>query len=323
MANPRWWSHVGVDSRWWQPALSNGTELAGQLAVNRTSIRIGAATTAIRRLARNPCSNPHTNLNGFSMRRWKNKRQGASALKKERLRRARQIRKRLNLKNPRRKPTRKAITLNLTQNDDTPITPSPEQHTNLERRSTADAPHPGSAVSVASPFTASMNKFLQVAAEKDTPTRKKALDLISSHPLFSSSSSRQNLFNEHELSSTKPKHNNKVIDLSHPALHGPVDEHAFRCNRTDGNARVVKHRKISEIVNAVASVGNEDAQRLALRDALGHPRIQDVTSSIGVNLEEVKTALFMTRNIKKLVETIYEKCKINNNQMSLDAQAFL
>ena len=31
----------------------------------------------------------------------------------------------------------------------------------------------------------------------------------------------------------------------------------------------------------------------------------------------------MTRNIKKLVETIYEKCKINNNQISLDAQAFL
>ena len=323
MANPRWWSHVGVDSRWWQPALSNGTELAGQLAVNRTSIRIGAATTAIRRLARNPCSNPHTNLNEFVMRRWKNKRQGASALKKERLRRARQITKRLKLKTPRRKPTRKAITLNLTQDDNNAITPSPKQNTNLARRSTADAPHPESTVSVESPFTASMNKFLQAAAVQDTPTRKRALDLVSSHPVFSSSSSKQKLFNGHELSSTKPKHNNKVIDLSEPALRGPVNEDAFRKNWTDGAARVAKHRKVTAIVKSVASAGNEDQQRLALREALGHPDIQDLASSIGINLEEVKVALFMVRNLKNLVTSIYDKCKINNNRMSLDAQAFL
>jgi len=57
---------------------------------------------------------------------------------------------------------------------------------------------------------------------------------------------------------------------------------------------------------------------------LGHPDIQAVDSSIGLNLDEVKVAMYILENMKKMIAAIYDKCKSSKcGQMHTDAHSFL
>ena len=86
-----------------------------------------------------------------------------------------------------------------------------------------------------------------------------------------------------------------------------------------------KCRSIHDIVTAVTNAVAIEHQRLALRDAFGHPEIRAVASSIGINLEEVLVELEIMSNIKSLIAAIYDTCKSNNanGTMNTDAHAFV
>lgn len=196
-------------------------------------------------------------------------------------------------------------------------------------RATMTAPSPSSAIEAASPASKHLSAFLRAVNNKSTPEKARYLNQIFAHDVFSAGGARcssgdcRNTF--------VPKHNNQSIDLSNPAIKGPVDERAYVAPskqgdnvRSQGAARKEKSRCVRGIVDAVVGAGTISQQRLALRDALGHPKIRDVASSIGLNVEEVQVALYIKDNIKKMVAAIYENCKNSSNgSMNMDAHSFL
>ena len=113
-------------------------------------------------------------------------------------------------------------------------------------------------------------------------------------------------------------YNNAKVDMSKSSIKGPVDENAFRVHsrdgrggivagstrRTDCAARQEKRTRIRDIVRSVTEAGNIQQQRLALRDALGHPEIRDVATSIGVNVQEAQAAVNMMNNVKGLISSV-------------------
>jgi hypothetical protein len=68
----------------------------------------------------------------------------------------------------------------------------------------------------------------------------------------------------------------------------PVKQDAFALNlnkkgdlRTPSTSRKAKNRAVNTIVSAVCLVGTLDQQKLALQDAMLHPKIQELALAVG------------------------------------------
>ena len=126
--------------------------------------------------------------------------------------------------------------------------------------------------------------------------------------------------NEMAMHSYLPRHNNQTIDITTPAGLVAVDESAYHFytpdykggrHRGDGRvdcninkiARKAKNRYVKSLVECLKKCGSFEQQRLALRDALGHPEVRDVASSIGLKVEEATIGLDLLSNIKKTPES--------------------
>ena len=125
---------------------------------------------------------------------------------------------------------------------------------------------------------------------------------------------------------SQPRHNNAIIDMSYPRIDEPINEVAFRLP-DDGHDRSARNRNnesVKAIVSAATSAVTIDKQILALRDALGHPCIRAVASSIVLNLEEVQVSLYIVDNMNKVIAAKYENCKSKNNKrLNNDAHTFM
>ena len=121
------------------------------------------------------------------------------------------------------------------------------------------------------------------------------------------------------------------MDISKPMLDGPVNDRAFlvhgkytvgaKCS--EKAAHTANHRSVKNIVAAVLDAGNIEQQRLALRDALGHPDVKVIASSIGLNTDRVKIALDAFDNLTRIVEAIITASKSKNGGVNTDVKAFL
>jgi len=110
--------------------------------------------------------------------------------------------------------------------------------------------------------------------------------------------------------SVAPRYGGRPVDLTKAAVSTPVNESAFDMNRASGKKRKKlaaerkKQRMSLTIVEAIEEVGNFEEQRLALRDALGHPRVRDVASSLGHNIESQEVAAFVLKQNSRLISSI-------------------
>ena len=77
-------------------------------------------------------------------------------------------------------------------------------------------------------------------------------------------------------------------------------------------------------MRSVTESVNIQQQRLALRDALGHPEIRDVATFIGVNVQEAQAAVNMMNNVKGLISSVYNNYQSKKGcAMNEDAKALI
>jgi hypothetical protein len=122
------------------------------------------------------------------------------------------------------------------------------------------------------------------------------------------------------------KYNNAIVHLDEMKT-SPVKQDAFALNkkgdlRSLSASRKAKNRAVNTIVSAVQSVGNPDQQKLALRDAILHPRIQGFAQAAGFHggAKKRKTEDFFSEQAKKMVsrarETGHKKGRTNDDKAS-------
>ena len=128
--------------------------------------------------------------------------------------------------------------------------------------------------------------------------------------------------------SVAPRYGGRQVDLTKAAVSTPVNDKAFDINRATGKkrksdtARRYKCLMVQKIVDAINSVGEFEEQRLALRDALGHPRVRKVAASLGFDIESHKVAAHLLKQTSKLVISVNDK-KSNRGRGNVASQTML
>ena len=109
------------------------------------------------------------------------------------------------------------------------------------------------------------------------------------------------------------RHNNALLNLlstTHSdVVNDPINEKAFYYNKSTGNfkgcnevtANRSERNARGAIVNAILDAGTRDHQRLALRNATTDRRIKDLVASLGLNMEEIKVAIHLVKNTRKVL----------------------
>ena len=108
------------------------------------------------------------------------------------------------------------------------------------------------------------------------------------------------------------RHNNALLNLlsstHYDVANDPINENAFYYNKSTGNFKGCNEVAASRsernargaIVNAILKAGTRDHQRLTLRNALTDRRIRDLVVSLGLNMEEMKVAIHIMKNVRKV-----------------------
>ena len=78
--------------------------------------------------------------------------------------------------------------------------------------------------------------------------------------------------------------------------------------------RMAVSRGKQKVINAIVSVGSLEQQRLILLQTLSDPSIRDISSSIGINMSEIKVGQQLLRSARKLIRRSSNSPDVNGGR---------